>query len=954
MLVGRKIVPDSTAILFPRQADVARRERLRAEGWPDYEYLGSHRLPEHPAVCEAELIHLHNIQGGYFNPFSLIALSQSRPLVWSIHDMQPLTGYCSHALSCRRWQIGCGECPDLTLPGPPLPFDNTAALWRDKKLIADNSRLWIVGASDWMVGNLKRSLLSEHPIYKIPNGIHTKVFHPTDRLEMRAKLGLPADALIVGSLARSGVLAHPWKGGPHARVVLDALRLEYPELIYLNLGSTQATGEPWIRDIAPATDESLREHLGALDFFLHPSIADTAPLAVLEALACGLPVAAFHIGGIPDMVRPNVEGFLAPEGDTAALVEIAQVLARDPELRHRLGASSRERATTVFDVQHMADGYERLYHEVIVAHAGKKLPRHTAINPPNVSQKSVSKKADAKLQEVVKKLRSERKKDEKQQRQLVRHPWVRLGRSLHIFPGSIRKWLKQRNAEFFPKVKPVPANQRVLGVYLRTPALWEKYPLALLDVADKPFHRWLETASQKHYAFTELEIAAFQQETAAHPVERLVFTYLIQADWQKLYPQALQSVGATAFLQWIDAQKITAPPLSAFLSEAVRWQSAAASHFLDKSEPIQPDSRGINVLGHFCYPSGLGEVTNQTVRLARFAGYAVSCRDIPVREKPSLLDRRAYLGLEIYPTSIIQLTPNSFYETAYERAGLHRAPGIRRIGVVSWELPNLPWPWLAQPNWLDEIWAPTRFIKDTLERAGVANTHFVLPSVNLSPFTPLRRSDFGFAEKEFLFLFMFDISSSLGRKNPLGLIHAFRLAFPKKNTGPRLVIKVSHGSSDPLGLEKLRQAASENNVILIDEVMTRERSYALLDLADAYISLHRSEGFGLSLAEAMLLGKPVIATNYSGNLDFMNSGNSLLVDSLGLIEVGQDAQPNYPSQGRWADPDLEQAAAHLRWVVENREAANALGKKARIETRSLLTLSAGAARLHEQLARAAT
>ena len=131
--------------------------------------------------------------------------------------------------------------------------------------------------------------------------------------------------------------------------------------------------------------------------------------------------------------------------------------------------------------------------------------------------------------------------------------------------------------------------------------------------------------------------------------------------------------------------------------------------------------------------------------------------------------------------------------------------------------------------------------------------------------------------------------------------------------------------------------------------MTRERSYALLEIADVYVSLHRSEGFGLSMAEAMLMGKPVVATNYSGNLDFMNSQNSLLVDSLGLIEVGDDAQSNYPREGRWADPDLEQAAAHFRWIAENPDAAMAMGKRAQLELTELLSLKAGAARLQTQL-----
>ncbi len=260
MLVGKKCDSSSPALSFDPDPDLAQLPRLRAAGLPDYEMRGSHRLVEHPLVRGCQVIHIHNLYGGYFNPFSLVALSQFRPVVWSMHDMQAITGYCSHALDCPKWKTGCGNCPDLTRPGPHLAVDSTARLWSDKQAIYRNSRLWIVGASTWIVDQLEQSLLAIHPISRIPNGINTRIFSPRNRSESRKKLGLPDSAPVVGGLARSGALAHPWKGGKQALDALAVLRRRFPDLIYLNLGGEGESGgglDPSCGDGFPGRDGRL-------------------------------------------------------------------------------------------------------------------------------------------------------------------------------------------------------------------------------------------------------------------------------------------------------------------------------------------------------------------------------------------------------------------------------------------------------------------------------------------------------------------------------------------------------------------------------------------------------------------------------------------------------------------------------------------------------------------------
>jgi glycosyltransferase involved in cell wall biosynthesis len=175
----------------------------------------------------------------------------------------------------------------------------------------------------------------------------------------------------------------------------------------------------------------------------------------------------------------------------------------------------------------------------------------------------------------------------------------------------------------------------------------------------------------------------------------------------------------------------------------------------------------------------------------------------------------------------------------------------------------------------------------------------------------VERSDFGIAEGQFVFLFMFDAASAVDRKNPLAVIRAFRRAF-SENDNVTLLVKASRAQSDPEGYAQLQAAASGAKIVIFDEVMSRERALGLVQMCDCYVSLHRSEGFGLTMAEAMALGKPVIATRYSGNLDFMREENSFLVD-YAVVPV-ETSGPNYRCGGGWAEPSVDHAAELMRAV----------------------------------------
>jgi glycosyltransferase involved in cell wall biosynthesis len=171
----------------------------------------------------------------------------------------------------------------------------------------------------------------------------------------------------------------------------------------------------------------------------------------------------------------------------------------------------------------------------------------------------------------------------------------------------------------------------------------------------------------------------------------------------------------------------------------------------------------------------------------------------------------------------------------------------------------------------------------------------------------------------FLFLFLFDCFSVVERKNPRALLRAFSQAF-SPNEGPVLVIKAINGDAQPGALEALRQMASDReDVVVFDRYYSAEAKNALLARCDCYVSLHRAEGLGLTMAEAMALGKPVIATGYSGNLSFMSRENSWLVDYQ-LRPIPPGCEP-YPVGARWAEPDIEQAARFMREVFDRPDLA---------------------------------
>ena len=494
-------------------------------------------------------------------------------------------------------------------------------------------------------------------------------------------------------------------------------------------------------------------------------------------------------------------------------------------------------------------------------------------------------------------------------------------------------------------------GKRVLELYLRSPKIQARFPHGLLPVGQKRFVKWLLREGRAKHNLSAAEILWFLHETAEQVPQMVLKTWLINLSWQKRFPAGPTSTGKQEFLAWLRREF---PGYAAFASESALDAAVPAAEEMLLHPPNGSSTngrrelpRGVNILSHFSYPSGIQQAALFAKRALELADFRVSCRDVSAFPCFDVEDRAPFLGLEVFPVTIINVSPQPYFSVAYERGGLLRRSGVYRIAYWAWELDAIPEEWMELTPLLDCIWAPTQFVADAFRKRMPLPVHEVLPGVELGEIEPVAKADLGIPAGNYVFMFMFDMCSQMVRKNPLAVIEAFRRAF-----GPRekatLVVKVSRGRSHPEAFAQLEEAARAAGVILVDEVLSRARAYGLIEMCDCFISLHRAEGFGLCLAEAMLMGKPAIGTNYSGNLAFMHPGNSLLVD-YELTEIASD-NPIYKAGNHWAEPSIEHAASQMRYCFDHRAAAAELGARGREEVKQKLSLTAAGNRMAEQLA----
>lgn len=339
--------------------------------------------------------------------------------------------------------------------------------------------------------------------------------------------------------------------------------------------------------------------------------------------------------------------------------------------------------------------------------------------------------------------------------------------------------------------------------------------------------------------------------------------------------------------------------------------------------------QGLNLVGYARGGLGLGENLRRFAETLAAAGVPLSLVDFDANLGRRGVDARLEHQLRRdnpYPTNVFFVNADQL-PVAHAHFGEAFFAGRRNIGFWFWELERFPAQWSGAFELVDEVWTASAFVRDSIAAATRLPVHRVTLPLALPAATAVRRADFGLPEDVFLFCFHFDFHSFAQRKNPQAVIDAFRGAFDASDRRAALLIKTINGEAAPGPMAALREAiAGDPRMILFDRFLEPAAAIGLTAACDAFVSLHRSEGFGLGMAEAMVLGKPVIATGYSGNLDFMSEANSCLVRHR-LVPVAPGEYPFGEGQ-HWAEPDLDQAAAHMRRLVDEPAFAAALGQAA--------------------------
>lgn len=345
-----------------------------------------------------------------------------------------------------------------------------------------------------------------------------------------------------------------------------------------------------------------------------------------------------------------------------------------------------------------------------------------------------------------------------------------------------------------------------------------------------------------------------------------------------------------------------------------RWEVGVVAPAPRRERRAVLSGVGINVFGFFDGQFGLAESARLYTKALIENGVPVEVNNIPGNGiRPS--GESAFEGLVSdtapHPVSIVFANPDFFLGPEFSRIR-SRLDGTKVIGCWFWELERIPPEWLPALDMVDGVLVASRFVEDAF--LGIASKPVLrvpIPVVT-QEHSGLARSDFGLEEDAFVFLTTFDFNSSLARKNPMAVVAAFKSAFPSSlGENVALLVKSSNGSLHPMQLEALWQACSEDaRITLVDEIIDAVHLRALQNSCDAFVSLHRSEGFGLGLAECLLIGKHVIATGWSGSSDIMACMPEGAVD-FRLIPVEKGEYP-YDMDALWADPDQGDAALKMR------------------------------------------
>lgn len=330
--------------------------------------LGSFRSFSFRSIINSnniDVVHLHNIHGKYFNFLNLLLVPEATRVVWTFHDIWPLTGGCTYSYDCTKFKTNCGECPELR-NYPSMLFDNTSLLHKMKMRVFNNTEITVAAPSQWMIENINESKLAVNGLHHVANGINTTDFRPRDTTDARSHFGISHEAAVL--LFAANNIDNPQKGMPFLISALQQLSTDRDDIELLVIGGdapilNQIPSRYEVHAPGYIPEKDLSLAYSAADLCVVPSKMESFGLVATESMACETPVVAFDVGGLSEQITDDT-GWLVTPYDTEELAAVIGSALSNSHLETK-GKNARERVVEKYGIERCVNRYATIYRRIV-------------------------------------------------------------------------------------------------------------------------------------------------------------------------------------------------------------------------------------------------------------------------------------------------------------------------------------------------------------------------------------------------------------------------------------------------------------------------------------------------------------------------------------------------------------------------------------------------------------